>query len=92
MGRVGGEQLLSLGMFCSLLWDRGNIFHELLHALGFYHEHTRPDRDDHVEVQWQNIKDGMEINFKIDERWEQELLQMPYDIGQYFVNYYLNSY
>ncbi|KAF2363449.1 Peptidase M12A [Trinorchestia longiramus] len=80
VGRVGGEQPLSLGMFCSLFWDRGNIYHELLHALGFYHEHTRPDRDHHVLVKWDNIKAGMEVNFRKDSRWAPEMLQMPYDV------------
>jgi len=28
----------------------GSIIHEFLHALGFHHEHARPDRDDYVSV------------------------------------------
>lgn len=36
----------------------GNLCHELLHALGLYHEHTREDRDKYVIVNWQNIVAG----------------------------------
>ena len=38
--------------------------HELLHTLGFVHEHTRPDRDNFVEVNTENIKPGKEGNFE----------------------------
>lgn len=36
----------------------GHAMHEMLHTLGVYHEHMRPDRDDHISIEWQNIRPG----------------------------------
>ena len=38
--------------------------HEILHTLGFVHEHTRPDRDSFVDVNTDNILPGKVGNFK----------------------------
>jgi len=35
-----------------------SIVHELMHSLGFGHEHNRPDRDSNVEIMWDNLKEG----------------------------------
>lgn len=52
IGRVGGVQELLLAESCTT----GNTIHELLHALGSQHEHMRCDRDNYIEVLWQNIR------------------------------------
>ena len=33
----------------------GTVMHELMHRVGFGHEHTRPDRDTYIEVIWNQI-------------------------------------
>ncbi|KAG8234853.1 hypothetical protein J437_LFUL014702 [Ladona fulva] len=46
VGRTGeAEQELSLGERC---WYLGLVIHELFHAVGFWHEMNRPDRDDWI--------------------------------------------
>ncbi|KAM7294421.1 putative metalloproteinase [Ixodes scapularis] len=52
VGRMGNAQPLSLGDGCVF---RGTIIHELLHAVGFYHEHSRSDRDQYINVFLQNV-------------------------------------
>lgn len=48
-----GPQILSLGPGCR---TKGIVIHELMHAIGFWHEHQRIDRDDHVEVNLDNVE------------------------------------
>ncbi|XP_067005689.2 meprin A subunit beta-like [Anabrus simplex] len=47
-----GVQYLSLGERC---WYFGIVLHELGHAVGFWHEMNRPDRDDWIYIHWDNI-------------------------------------
>ncbi len=42
----------------------GHIKHEMMHTLGFYHEHSRSDRDMFVEIKWENIQDGRRDQFE----------------------------
>ncbi|CAL2040211.1 unnamed protein product [Caenorhabditis brenneri] len=52
VGRAGGRQELSLDNGC-LQYD--TAIHELMHSVGFYHEHERWDRDEHITILWHNI-------------------------------------
>jgi hypothetical protein len=47
LGSVGGPQALGLSAFCQ---DKHVVLHETMHALGFEHEHARPDRDRYIQV------------------------------------------
>ena len=60
VGRKGGEQTIKLGPGCN---RQHNILHELLHALGLWHEQSRPDRDSYVEILSNNIEEGKGRNF-----------------------------
>ncbi len=54
IGMVGGQQSLNI-----VTWGTPFIIvHELLHALGFYHEHQRADRDTYVAIYCFNVQGG----------------------------------
>lgn len=55
--RGGGPQAISIGKNCDKF---GIVAHELGHVVGFWHEHTRPDRDQHVTIIRENIQPGKE--------------------------------
>ena len=47
----------------------GHIKHEMMHTMGFYHEHSRSDRDDYINIEWDNISDGREDQFETYRYW-----------------------
>lgn len=62
-----GRQPRGQSVRCDVLdgFHRGNVIHEIGHAVGFRHEHARPDRDMFVTVQEENIEPDATGNFDI---------------------------
>ncbi|KAI8903548.1 peptidase family M12A-domain-containing protein [Gorgonomyces haynaldii] len=58
LGRQGGASNLNVGEGCEI----GACKHEL----GMIHEQSRPDRDQYVNVFYDNIQDGLQSQFDID--------------------------
>lgn len=59
IGMIGGEQVINIYSCNSSV-----IAHEILHALGFFHEHSRADRDGFIIVNFSNIRPSKRHNFK----------------------------
>ena len=60
--------------------NQATIAHELVHALGFDHEHNRPDRDDWVQIDFNNVRENREnSDFKILDSKKFYNLSTPYD-------------
>jgi astacin len=86
VGRTSGARTILLGSVCST----GNVRHEIGHALGFYHEQSREDRDGFVRIIWDNIDSDDEHNF------EKAAGDANTDIGRYdfgsIMHYPLNAF
>jgi len=63
VGRQGGEQIISLKADVST----GTALHEICHALGLWHEHCRPDRDEHITIVRENVLAGCMPQFAIQD-------------------------
>ncbi|MCF2502099.1 M12 family metallopeptidase [Dyadobacter sp. CY107] len=53
VGKIGGMQEIKLIKFV----NPRAIVHEIGHAIGLLHEHTRSDRDNWITVKWENVDD-----------------------------------
>ncbi|BFZ15688.1 hypothetical protein BsWGS_18727 [Bradybaena similaris] len=72
-----GNQTVSLGYGCIHM---GLIAHEIGHAVGFVHEQSRPDRDDHIIIKWENIaSEKLYENFDKHKWSDVSIYDVPYD-------------
>ncbi|KAK5973149.1 Zinc metalloproteinase [Trichostrongylus colubriformis] len=65
VGKVGGEQPLSLGEGCDTV---GTAMHEIGHALGLFHTMTRYDRDEFITPVLENVAEGFEDQYAMMDR------------------------
>ncbi|XP_061196679.1 MAM and LDL-receptor class A domain-containing protein 2-like [Saccostrea echinata] len=85
VGYIGRtEQKIWLGPGC--LWT-SIVLHEVLHALGAWHEQQRTDREENICVLFENIKPGAEGNFERQHIHE----YAPYNLGS-VLQYGLSSF
>ena len=62
--RFGVGQDVSIGQGCAQMHV---VAHEIGHALGFFHEQSRSDRDSAIAVIWDNVQDGYDTQFRKEE-------------------------
>ncbi|XP_053660034.1 zinc metalloproteinase nas-1-like [Anopheles marshallii] len=67
--------------------DIGTVVHELMHATGFYHEFTRPDRDEYVTIDRTALAQEYQTDIFFQDNYakkasnEVDLYGQPYDYG-----------
>ncbi|MEQ2287052.1 hypothetical protein AMECASPLE_008542 [Ameca splendens] len=86
--RKVGKQRLSIGTNCDRI---ATIEHEFLHALGFWHEQSRSDRDDYVQIMWDRISEGREHNFNMYDDTISSSLGVSYDYNS-MMHYSKNAF
>jgi uncharacterized protein (TIGR03437 family) len=81
VGMQGGEQVVNLGDSCTDF----AVIHELGHAIGFWHEQSRNDRDQYIQMHFENVALACVYNY--DKYGAQGREASPYDYAsamQYF--------
>ena len=88
IGRQGGRQVLEIGPGCEY---PDIIMHEVCHALGMWHEQTRPDRDNYINILEDNVEEDQLHNFMKRNIYEVDSIGTIYDYGS-VMHYELNAF
>lgn len=90
VGRMGENQAqgVNLSDKCVIF---GSVLHEIGHLIGFWHEFTRPDRDQHLTVIARNIQTEKLVNFVKKATKEVNSFGVKYDFGS-IMHYSQNAF
>ncbi|MFK8083692.1 MAG: M12 family metallopeptidase [Granulosicoccus sp.] len=87
VGRRGGKQDVWIAPYC----PAGSVMHEIGHLLGLEHEHTRPDRDQYIRINWDNIELDKRHNFDVAPSGSKMLGEYDYDSIMHYGSHNFSS-
>jgi len=95
VGRKGGKQKVRIGG-CIDKQDKfsyGMVIHELMHSIGFTHEHSRTDRNAFIEIDYDAIRKVEEDDFVPNGTYARKFLRCnETELGRRFSCKLINSY
>lgn len=89
LGRIGGSQDILLN---PVRCGYANILHEMVHAIGLVHEHSREDRDQYVTIHWDQIVEGARHQFQKMAAHISMLTELPFDFDSIMLYPSRNSF
>lgn len=84
--RYNYVQPVNIGPECEF----GSILHQIGHVIGFWHEHSRPDRDKYVTIKSQNSISKQENYLNTTKSYYINSLGVPYDFSS-IMHYYQDN-